>query len=246
MSGVTGFVIMAVVMVALAVVIATVALWRGDAAGQSSPRRFPGVMVALALGIPLASGLLYLELGSPSLLAAPPSTASGDEVESTAGAMPPISEESVASAAGELIRQLEIRLENDPEDTHAWILLARSLLFEERYADAADAFSHAVEQGTDDVTVLTQYADVLAHTRGGSLAGEPERVLHEALRIDPEYGHALWLAGNAAYQQGHHEQTLEYWGRLLPQLEPGSEPALVLEANMRQVREQMQAPAEGG
>jgi len=49
------------------------------------------------------------------------------------------------------------------------------------------------------------------------------------LRVDPQNAMALWLAGTAAFRKNQFDLALRVWERLLPQVEPDSEDARMLQ-----------------
>jgi cytochrome c-type biogenesis protein CcmH len=170
-------------------------------------------LLAIAIGLPLAASGLYAMLGEPAaLLAQPPQPgAAAHEV----GA--PDIERMVATLAA--------RLEKNPDDPKGWSMLARSYRAMGRFAEASAAFARIGPELHKDPTQLAVYADTLAAAAGGTLEGEPMKLVDEALRLDPNHPMALSLAATSAYKRRDFETAARHWQHLLRQLPPDSEDA---------------------
>jgi cytochrome c-type biogenesis protein CcmH len=116
-------------------------------------------------------------------------------------------------------------------------MLARSYKVLGRFAESAEAYSHGGALVDAEPVLLADYAEVLAQAQGGSFQGKPEQLIARALKIDPDEPQALFLAGAAASDRKDFSAVVEYWGRLQPQLEPGSEEARTLAAAITKARE---------
>ena len=92
-----------------------------------------------------------------------------------------------------------------------------------RYDEAAEAYAKAEKPLADDPELLSSYAETIAMANGKGLKGKPSELIERALKIDPQYPHALFLAGAAAMEAGDNKKGIAYWEALLPQVEPGSE-----------------------
>ncbi len=193
------------------------------------------LVAILLVVIPAMALTVYSMVGSPEHH----KIAGAVSPERQAAEMPVGESPVMGEDVGDMVESLHARLEQDPDDLRGWVLLARSLLFMQDYAGAADAFQRAVDGGIEDAAVITQYADVLSHLRNGVMAGRPESLVQQALKLNPHHGQALWLAGNAALQAGREEAALVYWRRLQPLLEPGSQAAQTLDENIRLVERQL-------
>jgi cytochrome c-type biogenesis protein CcmH len=190
--------------------------------------------LALALLLPLASVLTYLQLGrpdavAPQLVAAPaqatpPSPgASGD----TRHAVTPGQLQQRAMALAE-------RLQAEPGDAQGWVMLGRTHVMLARYADGAAALRRAAALMPRDASLLADLADVTGMAQGKRLAGEPARLVQQALDLDPRHGKALALAGSAAFETRDYPAARHYWQRLLELLPPGSDMARAMQGSIAQ------------
>lgn len=152
--------------------------------------------LALAVAVPAAAVLLYAQLGDrrgmDPVLAQPPSQATPADVET-------------------LVQRLAERMQAEPSDPQGWMLLGRAYSGLQRFEEARDAYREALQRMPPDASLLADYADVLAMTQGRTLAGEPEKLVLQALALDPDHLKALALAGSAAFERGDPKQALVYW-----------------------------------
>ena len=165
---------------------------------------------ALAVLIPLASVLTYLELGMPE--AAAPRVAAtkpqGDRHSST------------PEQIQQMVTALAERLKAQPDDVNGWLTLARSYTSLGRYRDAATAFRRAKDLGPPNASLLADLADVTGMAEGKRLTGEPARLIQQALDVDPRHAKALALAGSVAFEAKDYSAAKAYWERLLAVLPP--------------------------
>ena len=171
-------------------------------AGQAAGRKASGRLLAgIALAIVLIAAAGYWYKAVPVLEA---QVASEGE-----GAGQPNSSQILA-----MVDKLAERLKQDPSDGEGWAMLARSYSVMERNADALDAYARAVALRKDDPSLLVDYADALAVKNNHSLAGEPMKLIAQALKIDPANLKGLALAGTDAFVRGDFAQAVRYWSEV--------------------------------
>lgn len=100
----------------------------------------------------------------------------------------------------EMIKALQARLEQNPNDGKGWTMLSRSYAVLGRYNESAAAYDKAANLIQNDAALLVDYADILAMANGKSLLGKPQELLQSALKIDPNNTKGLLLSGKAAYE----------------------------------------------
>ncbi|MDX6529171.1 MAG: cytochrome c-type biosis protein CcmH [Blastocatellia bacterium] len=173
------------------------------------------VAYGVGLAIPIGVVALYFVIGNPNGL-----TPSLPQMASAAPQQGgPMSSQQIAAN----VEKLAKKLEQNPNDAQGWLMLARSYLLMERFADAAAAYEHATALNGNDASVWADYAEAAAMANGQSLAGKPTEAINRALQIDPKQQKALDLAGSAAYQAGDYKKAIDYWQKLLTQLPAGSD-----------------------
>jgi len=154
--------------------------------------------VVLAIAIPIAAGLFYLQLGNLESFAprasAPEHAMSPQEIEG-------------------LVAKLEARLKDHP-DPEGYVILARSYMVMQRFPQAVAAYERAGDAIMQDPNILADYADARAAAAGGNLSGEPLALVKRALEIDPNNVKALALAGTEAFNRKDYKTAVEYWERM--------------------------------
>lgn len=182
-----------------------------------APRR---TLAGVALLVPLAAIALYVITGNPGSLSA------------TSVAQPAATPQDIER----MVQTLADKLAQDPGNLKGWAMLARSYKVMGRPVEAEKAFEKAGAFIDDDAQLLADYADVVATNANGNLSGKPAALLEKALKVDPNNGMALWLAGTAAMNEKKYDLTLALWDRLEKQLQPGSEDAQTLQGAINEVR----------
>ena len=181
-----------------------------------APRR---TLVSLALLVPLAAIAVYFITGNPAGISAPS-----------------LAQRPTQHDVERMVQGLADRLAKEPGNLKGWAMLAKSYKVLGRPVDAERAFERAGAFIDDDAQMLADYADVIATNANGNLSGKPAALLEKALKVDPNNGMALWLAGTAALGEKNYDRTLALWERLAKLLPPGSEDAQTLQGAIGQVR----------
>jgi cytochrome c-type biogenesis protein CcmH len=109
--------------------------------------------------------------------------------------------------------KLAARLEKNPDDAEGWGMLGRAYRALDRLDESVAAWARAAELKPNDASVLADYAEILAISREGRLAGEPTQLLTRALKADPDNPKAL--AGGAAFERGDYNRAITHWEYLL-------------------------------
>ena len=123
----------------------------------------------------------------------------------------------------QMLKRVERRLLDDPNNSDDWLMLANSYVVLKRYPEAIRALENLYRLKGDDPSLLFRYADVLAMANSGIFAGKPSELIKKALQLDPQNTMGLWLAGLVAYEEGEVKKAINYWENVLPKLEIGSE-----------------------
>jgi cytochrome c-type biogenesis protein CcmH len=175
---------------------------------------------AVALTLPILALGLYLELGTPEAI--DPIASSQEKNEQLI----------------QMVDSLAARLKDNPNDSKGWAMLARSYKVLGRFDESRQAFEKAGDIVNTDPDMLIDYADLLGVMAGNNLAGRPQQMIEEALRMNPEHPMSLMMAGVASYQTGDYPKAVSYWEKLLGLLQPGSSDAQQVQANIDDARAQ--------
>jgi cytochrome c-type biogenesis protein CcmH len=209
-------------------------------ADKSSARAGRTTATLVGVAIPLLAVILYPLLGTPKALGpgqpAAPSRPAESEVAGgpmMGGGQPGAPTEQDIEAR---VAKLAARLKENPNDAQGWAMLARSYQNFKRYKEASEAYQHAAELTGTDADLWADYAETLALANGSELQGRPLEIINKALELDPQNQKALWLAGDAAFQDQNFQQAVSYWERLLKLLPADSEAAQAVSASLDDAR----------
>jgi cytochrome c-type biogenesis protein CcmH len=181
--------------------------------------RWPGVIIALLL--PVIAVSLYFKLGNPAAINPPvdPMLAQMQQVEA-------------------MLPKLEQKLREQPQDITGWTMLGKASMMLERYPKAVEAYAKLVQLTPQDAQAYADYADALAMANGQKLSGQPAAFIAHALKLDPNNGKARYLAGFAAIEQGDTKTAIAHWEKLLAQLPPETEGAMMLREKLAELKQQ--------
>jgi cytochrome c-type biogenesis protein CcmH len=126
---------------------------------------------------------------------------------------------SPAAAAGSLedaVASLERRLAAEPGDEEGWLLLGSSYLNLDRAADAAKAYSRALDiSGGRNVDARLGLAEAKIVLEPGSLTGPVGDDIEAVLAAEPRNPKGLWYGGLLGLARGQPELARERWSALL-------------------------------
>lgn len=194
----------------------------GENAGKTARPAGQKTAIILLIALPLAAAAGYALLGNPRAL---------DPLQTQAQKR--VTPDQIEAMVGKLAE----RLKQNPDDANGWVMLARSYKSLGRFAEAADAYSHAGPLVDKEAVLLADYAEMLAQASNGGLQGKATELINRALKLDPNEPQALLLAGAAARDRRDFTAAADYWGRLLRQVEPGSEEAQSIEGAISNARQ---------
>ncbi|MGZ5130856.1 MAG: c-type cytochrome biogenesis protein CcmI/CycH [Caldimonas sp.] len=212
---------------------------RPDSGVRPSGRLVAALGVAV-LAIAVAG---YWATGSPELLRTGPDTVSADGA-AVAG------HESGASGVQQIaamVDKLAARMKERPDDVEGWTMLARSYTVLGRFGEALPAYRRASELQPKNASLLADYADAVAATKGSANNPESQLLIERALSIEPAHPKALALAGSADYDRGDYAAAIARWQKVVDALPPDSELGKQMLASIAEAREHAapggQAPA---
>ncbi len=191
-------------------------------AGPRKPATVPAASrntaYAIAFGLPLVAVILYFQVGNPEGITGPPARVVASAPAASTSTGEPSQEQIEARVAA-----LAKRLQSNPSDAQGWSMLARSYNSMSRFNEAVAAYAKATQLQPNDADLWAEYAFATAMANDQKLEGRPTELLNQALKVDPENGKALGLAGNAAFQRKDYKKAVEYWQRVLDKFPADSE-----------------------
>ncbi len=197
--------------------------------GAKPDRRLAAALLVL---LPLTSIVIYNKIGSPASVTIP---AEAPNVQPVAAAQSTAEHNAMAGDIEPLLNSLKSKLEKSPGDGSGWALLARSYVELRRHAEAVPAYEKAVKAIPDDPQLLADYADALAVVNGHNLAGKPEELANQALKLDPHHTKALLLAATAAFNRKDYKLAIAHWELLQQDLPADSDILPEVKASLNEV-----------
>jgi cytochrome c-type biogenesis protein CcmH len=206
---------------------------RGDSA--EAPPRAPRKLVLTVTAFVLAFGLTgYAFMGNRAGWQVAP----GERGEVAAAS--PTEQQAQVQA---MVAKLEERLKTQPDDVEGWQMMARSYGVMGRHADAVKAYQRLVALKPQDAQALADLADATAMANGRTLDGEPEKLILQAVKLDPRNVKALALAGTVAYNHNDFKMAISYWETAVKLADPASGYAQQLAGALDEARQRAGLPA---
>jgi cytochrome c-type biogenesis protein CcmH len=182
----TTFIIVCAAMVAAALLWLIVPLVRAKSPdGEAPPKVERGLSAgAIALIVPLLAAGMYVAL----------SNWNWNEVAA---------ESARTAQLDDLLKQLEARLQSNPDDVNGWLLLGRSSVSMQRFPRAIQAYQRAYDLSRgENVDAILGWGEALAMSDESALSGRAGQLFDEALARAPNHPKALWYGSMAALQAG--------------------------------------------
>ncbi len=199
---------------------------------HSWTRGTKATVVLATLAVPVIAAILYLQVGAPQLAGAPSRTAG----MSTNGELTPEQVEG-------FVAEMSARIEKDPKDVEAWLLLARSHGFLGRAEEATAAYREVIDLSPQTVDALVELAELLIRRADNSARDEAGQMVTRALAIDPRNARGLALAGRHALDAGDYAAAIRHWETLREIIPKGSQTYAALEVGLAEARARAGTPA---
>lgn len=165
------------------------------------------VMASVGAAVPALAVALYLALGSPGT---PGQPFSGVAQQGGGASGQDMAGQTVEAA----IANLAQRLEQNPNDLQGWLLLGRSLISLNRYAEAAQAFATAVRLSNGDPDIIGSMAEALVFAAEGIVTADALTAFETVLGVNPDDPAAQYYIGISLTQQGRPGEALDMWRKL--------------------------------
>lgn len=199
--------------------------------------------LALIFLVPAGTVMLYKQVGTPAAINLAPARAPARAPASAATGTEAHSPESAEMDA--MIDGLRARLAGNPDDLDGWMLLARTLRATQQFPAALEALQTAERLSPDNPFITVDRVETQIYmSPDGAITAEMTNTLQQALDAQPDLQKAQWLLGIAAFQAGDDASAISYWETLLGQVEPGSNVARSVQAQIDTARARMGVAAE--
>ncbi|NQD38212.1 c-type cytochrome biogenesis protein CcmI [Permianibacter sp. IMCC34836] len=186
-----------------------------DGGLRAAMGRTPLALV-LIVALPAVAALLYLQLGSYAKVRAWQQLETQDVGAGNRD-------------MNDMLLLLRSRLHDDPEDVEGWYLLGRSYLSMQRGQEALQAFDQARRQAPNEPDYLVAYAQTLRLVEQDSALPEVDRLLTQALQLDPMHEGARLLNAYRDMERGRYEQAIATFEALKRSRANDSESATMLD-----------------
>jgi cytochrome c-type biogenesis protein CcmH len=145
----------------------------------------------------------------------------------------------------EMVGRLVEKMKQNPEDSKGWVMLGRSYLVLERYAEAEQAYAKAVVLTKEtDPDIVADYAEAIAFKDDGQIAGKPLELIQKNLNNFPDHPKSLWLVGLNAAQQENFKEAVQNWEKVLAQMPPNSEAWKTMQNHIQEAKKAGNLPVE--
>jgi cytochrome c-type biogenesis protein CcmH len=195
------------------------------------------LVVAAVIVVPVLTVSLYLVLGKPTGLDSQQTT---EEERSNT-----VTKDKIEAMVADLARKLK----EQPDDAEGWAMLGRSYGTLHRFKESSEAYARAAALMPNNAQLLADYADVLAMVNGRKVQGEPEKIIQQALKVDPNNIKALALSGTAAFERRDYRGAIEQWQKITGLVPAGSPVGRQVINNINEARKlaglPLMAPAVG-
>lgn len=162
----------------------------------------------LIFALPLASIGLYLKIGEYRVIGNPALASVALDQNQT---------QKFDMTLDQMVEVVKERLQKNPDDARGWFVLGKTLMERGEFDEAVTAFQRTLDLvGDKEAGVLFSLADALSMQKDGLMTGEPEELIQQGLKIDPQDPTGLWLAGLAAEQRQDYKAAFDYLNTLLP------------------------------
>jgi cytochrome c-type biogenesis protein CcmH len=215
--------IFAAVGVALTLAFGASLYWAGRGGSGGAPR---GQSLTLALAVLMAVAALYAARGTPQAL------------DPVAHDMPD---------AQQMVQRLAERLKDNPEDLDGWLMLARSYMALQRWAEAEAAYERAQTKVIQNSDLLLTWIELRVMLADRKFDPRSQELLQQATALAPDDPEVMLLRALAALERGDQAESDALAGKLRERFASGTPERDNLETALKtwQVRDVPPQPEAG-
>lgn len=128
--------------------------------------------------------------------------------------------------AREMVRLIEARLADEPEQLQYWFFLARTQMDLNDFDKAVNAYQQVLQRDAGSAMVMAELAQAMFLRDGNKMSPPISDLVGKALEAEPDNAMALGLAGIDAFGRKDYVNAIKYWERtvkLTGQDSPGSQ-----------------------
>ena len=195
-----------------------------DARQQALP---PGTAARTMLGFfilaaPVSAMVMYGMTGNPGVPDFPYAERDIPQTATTTNHPETANNAAETASIEAMVASLLARLDSEPNDVDGWILLARSFVTLERYAEAAEAYGKTLPLTNNAPELVADFAETLVMANGGEVVEQARDSFANVLRADAANPKARFYLGMYSAQTGDIERALQQWVDLVTIGPPGA------------------------
>lgn len=198
---------------------------------ETSSGKRPRMALVLLVAFSMSVVAIYLALGSPDALREDKQVAMGG-----GGNPHAVGPEQIQA----MVQRLSEKLQDNPNDGNGWLMLARSYGTLGRYPESAAAYGRAIALLPPNAQTLADFADIVAMAQGRKLQGDPEKIIKQALEIDPNNVKALALAGTVSFDRQDFRGAIAHWRKILTLVPEDSQVAARVQTSIHDAENRME------
>ena len=144
-----------------------------------------------------------------------------------------------AGAAGDMgtmVERLAEKLQKDPSNGAAWLLLARGYGQLRKPREAASAYAKAAALLPPESGMFSDWADAHVMANDRKWDDEARSIVKRSLAADPKNLKALALAGSEAFERASYKEAIAFWERMRAAAPADSMDAKLAEANIQEAK----------
>lgn len=164
---------------------------------SKSPTQGYTIVLSLILCLAGLTGSLYYYFGEPKVL-------------TQAWLTEPTGEKQL----GQLLAEIEKKVAESPDNTEAWLILARGQMMLEDYPKAIASLEAAYGLVDDDAEIIVRLADAHTMNNNGDVSQQALDLLLKAYQLDPLHNNLIWLLAIAYEQRDLISESVYYWRQL--------------------------------
>lgn len=138
-----------------------------------------------------------------------------------------------AATVDSLIKQLEEKLEQSPNNPEGWHILAKTYQATGNYAKSVTSYRKASQLMPNNSKFLTDLGYSIA-LNNNSFLGEPAEIFKKAIKLDPSNHDAAYLLGRNYFEQNKYQKAIVIWSNLIPNLEPKNKKSVIRDIHYAQ------------
>lgn len=128
--------------------------------------------------------------------------------------------------AREMVRLIQARLADEPEQLQYWFFLARMHMDLNDFAQAVNAYQQVLQRDSSSAMIMAELAQAMFLRDGNKMSPPISDLVEKVLKVEPDNTTALGLAGIDAFGKKDYVDAIKYWEhtvKLTGQDSPGSQ-----------------------